>query len=116
MLKIGDKKLVYSTSFLVADNQEAAMDVTFSDNSIQKMSIVFNPAGYDPQDYDGNGGWRVENGVVKFRFFNWRNGTGIAMKEPLKFGDVEGKKIFFQIAHYMVGETNFAHFFIYAEE
>lgn len=108
MVTIDSKKVVFSTSFMVANGQEALIDVPIQ-GEILKLGVTFKPASTGEER---NGAWQQENGVVRFTFTGWSNPLGTCVLEPTKFGDIGGKRIYFQLAHHFVGEQNLAHLFI----
>jgi hypothetical protein len=108
MVTIDSKNVVFSTSFMVGNDQEALIDVDIQ-GEILKLGITFTSA---TTAEDRNGAWHQENGVVRFTFAGWNNPLGTCVLEPTKFGDIAGKRIYFQLAHHFVGEQNLAHLFI----
>ena len=109
MVKINDKELVYSKDFLVQNDQEVIIDAPVL-NDILKLSVVFKSGAASDER---NGSWTNEGDVVKFVFSGWNNPLGTCVLEPTKFGDINGKRIFFQLAHQYVAEINLAHLYIF---
>ena len=63
MVTIDSKKVVFSTSFMVANGQEALIDVPLQGETL-KLGVTFKPASTGEER---NGAWQQENGVVRFR-------------------------------------------------
>lgn len=109
MVTIDSKKVIFSTSFMVSNDQEALINVPLDDSEPLKLGITFKPAIAGDER---TGAWQQENGVVRFTFAGWNNPLGTCVIEPTKFGDIRGKLIYFQLAHHFLGEQNLAHLFI----
>jgi hypothetical protein len=111
MIKIGDKEQIFSTYFLVPNNQEAQVDVPIF-GATSKMSFEFR----DKESDDASTGeWTTVNDVMKVVFKGWKSPLGTTFKELVKYGEVDGKKLYFQVAHKLVGESNLVHLFLYVE-
>lgn len=112
MTVISGKKTIFSTSFLVGNDQEAFIDVPLQ-GDVLKLSFRFESGTAADQR---TGKWHHENGVVKFVFAGWTSPLGTCLQEPTKFGDVAGKRMYFQLAANPIGEQNLAHLFISVDE
>ncbi|WP_425336530.1 DUF6864 domain-containing function [Synechococcus elongatus] len=108
MITIDSKQIVYSATFLVATGVESYLDIPIDDSRLL-LSIKFVTS---TGSAERTGEWQEENGIVRFVFTGWNNPLGTCVLEPTKFGDIDGKKIYFQLAHYLIGEQNLVHIFI----
>jgi hypothetical protein len=108
MVKIDGKDLVFSSTFMVGNNQEAEIEFPINEDKL-KLSITFKAT---EAPGERNGEWKQVDGVVKFTFTGWSNPMGTCVAEPTKFGDIGGKRIYFQLANHYVGEQNLASLFI----
>lgn len=108
MVTVNGMKVVFDTSFLAKNDQEVTIEAPFEGQSL-RLTIIFKagPAGEQP-----TGEWLSENGSIRMTFSGWSNPMGSCLLDPTKFGDVNGKRMFFQFAHYRVGEQNLVHFYI----
>jgi hypothetical protein len=112
MVAINNKKQVYQTSLLIQNNQEALILATINESNL-RIGITFHemPNGTQPSSI-----WKYEDDTLRFTFSGWSNPLGTCTPEPTKFGDVNGQKIYFQMAHHSVGGLNLAHIFIFLGE
>jgi hypothetical protein len=108
MVEIDGKTVVFSTNFLIKNDQEAIIQATLPGDTL-RLSVMFQ-SGIPSSDRSGS--WTQENGMVKFVFSGFSNPLGTCLLEPTKFGDIGGKRLFFQLAHHYVGESNLAHLYI----
>ena len=110
MIKIGNKKQIYSATFLAQDGELAEVEVSIQPNENLTLAFEF---------VVGHGGlgtisWNGEDSRVKFTLTDWRNSLGSTLKEPLKLGQINGEDLFFSLSHQLIGEkTNLVHIFLY---
>lgn len=108
MVTTDGKKVVYYTSFLVKNDQEVLVDAPIETSTL-KLAITF-ASGTSSEERSGT--WRSEDGLVRFTFSGWNNPYGTVVSEPTKFGEIRGKKVYFQLAHHYVGEVNLVHLYV----
>jgi len=106
--KINDKELVFTTTFLVRDDELVAVDVPLMDTTL-KLTITF---GQSPTKGEATANWHVSDGTLHMVFKGWESPLGAVTTEPHRLGEVHGRVFFFQLAAYRIGELTLAHFFI----
>ncbi len=77
-------------------------------NDVLKLDLKFTPG----QNSEYEGRWNSKDGIVYLEFVGWRNSIGTAVSEPQKFGEIDGRRLYFQMAHYLLGNMNLVHFYI----
>lgn len=109
MVRIGNREQIFTTSLLLADDEEATVRVTIGQWHVD-LSLVFvaERNGQSP----GTVSWSGEGNVVRFHAVGWKNVGGASTTEPAGFGDVNGRRMYFQLAQHRIGSMNLAHLFI----
>jgi hypothetical protein len=105
MIRLGDKELVFSTSFMLAGDELASFEIPIDGEQL-RLDLKFIPGASSERE----GRWNFSDGVIHFEFVGWRNSIGTAVSEPQKFGEIGDRRLYFQMAHYLVGEVNVVHF------
>lgn len=99
-IQVGDRQLIFSETFLLADNEVAHIEVPLGSGSLA-VRIRF-----EPSTNDATGRWRFENNVLIMDFSGWNNPLGVCLTKPARIGDVEEKPLGFTVAQQKVGQVN----------
>ncbi len=97
---------------MVQNDRTAHVNATVDGNPLN-LGITFESSGTPDER---SGAWTQEGDILHFIFKGWNNPLGTCVLEPTKIGEIQSKKLYFQIAHHYVGEQNLMHLFIYVEE
>lgn len=108
MVEIEGKEVIYSTTFMIANDKEAKLKIPVREDFIN-LTIEFIS---DVSIEDKGASWVTKDGVIKMSFKGWNNSLGTCVLEPTKFGNIGEKRIYFQLAHHYVGAINLVHFYI----
>ena len=112
MVTIDGKRIAFSTSLMIRNDQEARVDASI-EGTLLKLGVTFESGGAADER---SGAWKQDGDVTRFTFRGWNNPLGTCILEPTKFGEIGSKRLFFQISHHYVGEQNLMHLFIYVEQ
>lgn len=110
MLHIGNREIIFDHTFIIPKGEEASMDVVIKDTPIKV--IIF----FDPQDIPVEKrtvSWEFKNSELRITFLGWKHSLGTSLLKPGKLGVIKDTPFGFNIAHFLVGKTNLAHFQIY---
>jgi hypothetical protein len=113
MAKVGNKSVLYSTTFLIAVDETFEDTVKAPDGSPLPIAITFKV----PKDQQPAGGeWHAVDGKLQMTFYGWNSPLGTVMDEPEKFGEMNGRPAMFQVASYGIGDKRIlVHLWIYVE-
>lgn len=106
MVKVGDKEQIASETFVVSGSEVVNVEIEYKGDSI-RFELSFQE---DSPEKRKGVEWSFESEIVKLRFFGWKSAVGTTLKKPIKFGDLNGQPVGFQIAHYLIGDSNVVHF------
>lgn len=106
MIMIGNKTQIFGDSFIVQNNQEAKFQVRIDDNTILDVIVLFVPGN------EGNLSWKTEGDIVRLTFTGWSNALGTTLVEPVKFGEVNNRKLYLNVAQSAIAENNIVHMFV----
>jgi hypothetical protein len=110
MVTIGDKKLIYSETFLVADNTDVLIDVPSPTGGASMPFLVrFKPTNTGERTAN----WRTEEGRAIIEFSGWNNPLGTSFSSPARFGDLDGQPVGVQITNRYINGLNLVHFFLF---
>jgi hypothetical protein len=108
---IDGKQQIYHASFLIGDEELVDIEVPVGDQKV-KFSIQFVPGPMDEREAE----WRKDGDVLRVVFRGWRAALGMATNTFIKFGDVDGRKLYFQMVQSLIGTNlNNAQFFVYVD-
>ncbi len=111
-MRIGKKKIVFSETVLVPDNEEFEFVVDFGDGSNLPVHIVFKPE-------DGLQGakWIIKDNGVLVTFSGWVTSFGTTLSSPADIATLDsGEKVFLEVFHCRIASLNQAHIQIFVEE
>jgi hypothetical protein len=108
MIKIGNKELIFATTFLVPDNEI----VSLQNVSALGLNIAIEFASPTDLYKAGMMKFTPQNNEIKFVCYGWRNPIGSHLTEPMKFGAAGNRKLFINMAQHYIGAQNLAHVFI----
>jgi hypothetical protein len=109
MITVGDKKLFYSATFLVADNVDVVIDVPTPSSGPMPFLIRFKPSTTNEQAAQ----WRTEGGRIILEFSGWNNPLGTTYAKPVRIGELDGQPLGFQLTNRYIAGTNLVHFFLF---
>jgi predicted cation transporter len=103
MIKVGDKEIVFSETFIIETGDGAGGMTQVHDIPVG-IVLVFKSAmpPLGPK-YSFN----IKENIIHFEFTNWVNA---ATKHPVHIGKVGDIPIGFMMTHQRVGEVNLVHF------
>jgi hypothetical protein len=104
LIKIGNKELSFSETFIIRDNEEINIDAVV-DNWPLKITIILLA------DSHGNTSlsWQaVSDNHARIEFKGWANPSGVSTQEPLQLGttDTSKRAVYFSALNIRVGSTN----------
>jgi hypothetical protein len=112
MVKVSGKEQIYSASFLVLDDQDVELDIAVPTAPL-RLTIRFT-AG--PPNTAATGRWEVVGGVTRFTFSGWNTPLTTALA-PERFGESNGRALYFQVAQRKVGkDLNEVHWWVLLEK
>lgn len=103
LIKIGDKVLAFSQSYIIPENEELELQVPI-EGWLIKLFFAFQTTE-DKKDR----GIRIEGSkdAARFIFNNWDNSLGTATIKPIEFGKHQnGKTIYLMASSHMIGSIN----------
>lgn len=110
---IGGKEQVFETSFLTVDDQDVAINISVPPVALQ-LAIRFTQGGLLPPS-SPTGRWEMLAGILRFTFTGWTNVLTSAIG-PQRFGEANGRGIYFQMAHRKIGANlNEVHWWVLLE-
>src|SRR5258706_16051548 len=109
MQKLQNREIVFSQSFLVPKGELVSFECQIRSSQFQ-VEITFSQevSGSEPLIE-----WKLESGVLKMVFKNWKSSLGTSLKKPAKLGDVDNLPCGFNAAHYLIGDIDYVHIEIY---
>lgn len=99
-VQIGERELVFSATFLIADREVARFEVPVGDQRFP-VRLQFIPSENDPVAR-----WRYEEGVLHLRILGWSSSVATSLAVPMQFGEVGGKTFGFTLVHQKVLPSN----------
>jgi hypothetical protein len=111
-VKMGGKEQIYSAAFLMLDDQDVEMEVAVPTAPL-RMAIRFTPG--EPNTV-ATGRWEVVAGVTRFTFSGWSSPFTTAIPAPERFGELNGRALYFQVAQRKIGkDLNEVHWWVLVE-
>jgi len=108
-VKVDGRELVFSTTFLVKDDQVTNLAIPVKDKTLRiDIRCVAKAEGEATLSWNATGA-----GVLQMDFVGWKSPLGTVTGAPARLGDVGGEVISFQAAHYRISDQNLVHFFIF---
>lgn len=103
LIKIGNKILAFSQSYLIPENEELELQVPI-EGWLIKLFFTFQST-----ENEKDRGIRIEasKDAARFIFNNWDNTLGTATIKPVEFGKHQnGKTLFLMASNHSIGSTN----------
>jgi hypothetical protein len=106
---VNGKEQIYSEAFLIADDQDVELNV-------RSMPVFFRfKVRFTAPEEKPSGNWTTTGSITQFIFRGWSNSVTSLMEEPQRIGEVNGRELYFQMAHRKVGRVNEVHWFVYMD-
>lgn len=101
-MRIGSRKVIYSQSLLIPENQVGEFSIRYEELSINVEIVQENDkSGDQGARYDG------EDGKLVITLTNWNNQLGTAFIEPVEFGTtLKGQNLSFLLAQSLFGKVS----------
>jgi hypothetical protein len=110
MTTVGDRKVLFSGSFIIPAGESASFEVP---PLTTKFRIEFPPGA--PASGQPETKWIFSNGTLVIVFTGWNNSLGGSFLKPTKVGSLaDGRDLSFNVAIYDLGGTHFVNIEIYA--
>lgn len=104
MIRIGDKELVYSSSLIIPEGEEAWLSFKLDDWEINfKIIFVTSPDKTGPQEVK----LEAIQDTVHLSLINWNNSLGTAITKPTRIGETnDGRLLSFMANHWRIGTVH----------
>jgi hypothetical protein len=101
------KELAFSATVIAKDEEPIEMEAAVLGNKI-RIGLRFVREG------DQTASWKWTDGRVDFTFKGWTNALGSSFADHQPFGDVGGRPIFMNVAHFCISNMHLMHFSVMA--
>lgn len=105
-IKIGRMEQVYCATFMAKNDEIVEINVPLKPGqeigqSYINLEIVFKERAGDP-----GGDFMATSNGVRFTFEGWHTPLGAVTDSPLKFGNVESRKMYLSMRNQYIGQVN----------
>lgn len=104
MIKVGNKELCFSKTFLVRDNEEIDVEITI-DEWLLKITIIMLEGAHGNASLNWHA---VSDNHARIEFKGWTNPLGTGTQEPIQLGttDTTKRAVYFSALNVKVGGIN----------